>query len=142
MPLRGALSSYLAEGQELWLDGGHNAAGAGVLAAALKDMNKARPAPLVLVCGMMASKDAANFFAPLADMASHVFTVPIPGETGALPARALAGFPKARGIDTTIARSIPAALQRAAHFEGARIVICGSLYLAGAVLRQNRTPPV
>lgn len=141
MPLRGALSSYLAEGQELWLDGGHNAAGAGVLAAALKDMNKARPAPLVLVCGMMASKDAANFFAPLADMASHVFTVPIPGEPGALPARALAGFPKARGIDTTIARSIPAALQRAVHFEGARIVICGSLYLAGAVLRQNKTPP-
>lgn len=141
MPLRGALSSYVAEGQELWLDGGHNAAGAQVLANALKDMNKARPAPLVLVCGMMASKDAANFFAPFTDMASHVFTVPIPGETGALPARALAGFPKAKGIETTIARSIPAALQRAAHFEGARIVICGSLYLAGAVLRQNKTPP-
>lgn len=141
MPLRGALSSYIAEGQELWLDGGHNAAGAGVLAAALKDMNRARPAPLVLVCGMMASKDAANFFSPFVDMASHVFTVPIPGETGALPARALAGFPKAKGIETTIARSIPAALQRAAHFEAARIVICGSLYLAGAVLRQNKTPP-
>tara|TARA_R100000365_G_scaffold727_1_gene2497 strand:- start:1441 stop:2733 length:1293 start_codon:yes stop_codon:yes gene_type:complete len=141
MPLRGALSGYVAEGQELWLDGGHNAAGAQVLANALKEMNKARPAPLVLVCGMMASKDAANFFAPLADMTSHVFTVPIPGETGALPARALAGFPKARGIPTTIARSIPAALQRAAHFEGARIVICGSLYLAGAVLKQNKTPP-
>eukprot|EP00873_Tetraselmis_striata_P032048 jgi/Tetstr1/452312/TSEL_039348.t1 len=141
MPLRGALSAYVAEGQELWLDGGHNAAGAQVLANALKEKNKARPAPLVLVCGMMASKDAANFFAPLADMTSHVFTVPILGETGALPARALAGFPKARGIPTTIARSIPAALQRAAHFEGARIVICGSLYLAGAVLKQNKTPP-
>lgn len=141
MPLRGALSAYLAEGQELWLDGGHNAAGAQVLAAALKEMNKARPAPLVLVCGMMASKDAANFFAPFADMAGEVFTVPIPGEPGALPARALAGFPKALGLSTTIARSVPAALQRAAHFEGARIVICGSLYLAGAVLRQNKTPP-
>jgi dihydrofolate synthase/folylpolyglutamate synthase len=141
MPLRGALSGYIAEGQELWLDGGHNAAGAQVLATALKEMNKARPAPLVLICGMMASKDAANFFLPFADMASHVFTVPIPGETGALPARALAGFPKAKGIQTTIARSIPAALQRAAHFEGARIVICGSLYLAGAVLKQNKTPP-
>ncbi|WP_417578745.1 bifunctional folylpolyglutamate synthase/dihydrofolate synthase [Pelagibacterium sp.] len=142
MALRGALSSYTAEGQELWLDGGHNAAGAQALATALKDMNKTRPAPLVLISGMMASKDAANFFAPFADMASHVFTVPIPGETGALPARALAGFPKALGMPTTIARSVPAALQRAAHFEGARIVICGSLYLAGAVLRQNKTPPV
>lgn len=141
MPLRGALSSYLNEGQELWLDGGHNAAGAQVLALALKDMARARPTPLVLICGMMASKDAANFFAAFEGMVSHVFTVPIPGEPGALPARALAGFPKARGIETTIARSVPAALQRAAHFPGARIVICGSLYLAGAVLKQNKTPP-
>lgn len=140
-PLRGALTSYLDETHELWLDGGHNAAGANALAAALADMERHRPAPLVLVCGMMASKDAANFFAPFAQTAAHVFTVPIPGESGALPARALAGFPKALGIPTTIARSVPAALQRAAHFPGARIVICGSLYLAGAVLRQNRTPP-
>lgn len=141
MPLRGHLSSYIHEGQELWLDGGHNAAGAQVLAQALKDMDRARPAPLVMICGMMASKDAANFFAPFQDMARHVFTVPIPGEPGALPARALAGFPKARGMETSIARSVPSALQRAAHFPGARIVICGSLYLAGAVLRQNKTPP-
>jgi dihydrofolate synthase/folylpolyglutamate synthase len=141
MPLRGALSTYIVDGQELWLDGGHNAAGAEVLAQALRDMNRARPAPLVLVCGMMASKDAANLFAPFVGMAEHVFTVPIPGETGALPARALAGFPKAKGIETTICRSVPAALQRAAHFPDARIVICGSLYLAGAVLRQNKTPP-
>ena len=141
MPLRGALTSYLDEGQELWLDGGHNAAGAAVLAAALRDMARARPAPLVLVCGMMASKDAANFFAAFDGLASHVFAVPIPGEAGALPARALAGFSRARGIETSIARTVPAALERAAHFPGARIVICGSLYLAGAVLRQNGTPP-
>ena len=141
MPLRGVLSSYIDEGQELWLDGGHNAAGAQVLAAALKEMQRARPAPLILICGMMASKDAANFFAPFEGMTEHVFTVPIPGEAGALPARALAGFPKAKGFATTICRSVPAALQRAAHFPGARIVICGSLYLAGAVLKQNKTPP-
>ena len=141
MPLRGHLSSYIHEGQELWLDGGHNAAGAQVLAQALKDMDRTRPAPLVMICGMMASKDAANFFAPFQDMARHVFTVPIPGVPGALSARALAGFPKARGMETSIVRSVPSALQRAAHFPGARIVICGSLYLAGAVLRQNKTPP-
>ena len=142
MPLRGALSDHIDESQELWLDGGHNAAGATVLAQALKDMNRQRPAPLVLVTGMMASKDAARFFAPFAGMAEHVFTVPIPGEPGALSARALAGFPKAQGLSTTLARSVPAALTRAAHFPGARIVVCGSLYLAGAVLQQNKTPPV
>lgn len=141
MPLRGALNAYLAEDQELWLDGGHNAAGAEVLAQALKDMNRQRPAPLVLVCGMMASKDAANFFAAFEAMQPKVFTVPIPSEPGALPARALAGFARARGLETAITRSVPAALARAAHSPGARVVICGSLYLAGAVLRQNKTPP-
>ena len=142
MPLRGALSAHIDDAQELWLDGGHNAAGALVLAQALKDMHRARPAPLVLVTGMMASKDAANFFAPFADMAAHAYAVPIPGEPGALRARDLAEFSSSKGIETTIARSVPAALKQAAtFFPGARIVICGSLYLAGAVLRQNKTPP-
>jgi dihydrofolate synthase / folylpolyglutamate synthase len=140
-PLRGVLNDYLGEGQELWLDGGHNAAGAEALAAALREMNTARPAPLVLVSGMMATKDAARFFAPFKDMTSEVFVVSIPGETGALKARELAPFPKGHGIKTTIARSVPDALMRAAHIEGARIVICGSLYLAGAVLKLNKTPP-
>ncbi len=140
-PLRGALTELIEDTQDLWLDGGHNAAGAQVLAAALKDMDRHRSAPLVLVCGMMASKDAARFFAPFEDYANHVFTVPIPGEPGALSARALASFAKAKGLETTIARSVGAALSQAVHFPGARIVICGSLYLAGAVLRQNKTPP-
>lgn len=140
-PLRGALNQYLGETQELWLDGGHNAAGAEALATALSEMDQTRPAPLVLVAGMMATKDAARFFAPFKDVAREVFVVPIPGEPGALKAGELAPFPKAHGIRTTIARSVPDALSRAAHIEGARVVVCGSLYLAGAVLKLNKTPP-
>lgn len=140
-PLRGALNQFLSEGQELWLDGGHNAAGAQALAAALEDMNIARPAPLVLVSGMMATKDAARFFEPFKTMASEVFVVPIPGETGALSAKELAPFPAQHGIKTTIARSVPDALTRAASIKWARVVICGSLYLAGGVLKLNKTPP-
>jgi len=139
--LRGALTDYLAEGQELWLDGGHNAAGAQALATALAEMNRTRPAPLVLITGMLGTKDARSFFAPFAPLDPVVFTVPIPGEPAALPARALAGFAKGQGFRTEITRSVPAALQKAAHIESARIVICGSLYLAGHVLRQNKTPP-
>lgn len=140
-PLRGALGQYLGEGQELWLDGGHNAAGAEALAAALAEMDQTRPAPLVLVSGMMATKDAARFFAPFRNMAQEVFVVPIPGESGALRASDLAPFPKAHGLKTSIARSVPDALSRAASVKGARVVICGSLYLAGAVLKRNETPP-
>lgn len=140
-PLRGALTDHLGEGQELWLDGGHNAAGAEALAAALAEMNAARPAPLVLISGMMATKDAARFFAPFKDLAQEVFAVSIPGEPGALKASELAPFPKGHGLKTAIARSVPDALARAAPIKGARIVICGSLYLAGGVLKLNKTPP-
>src|SRR5690606_25347944 len=77
--LRGALTDYLAEGQELWLDGGHNASGAKALANALAEMNRTRPAPLVLVTGMLGTKDARAFFAPFAPLDPAVFTVPIPG---------------------------------------------------------------
>lgn len=140
-PLRGALTAHISEGQELWLDGGHNAAGAQALAAALDEMNRQRPAPLVLICGMMASKDAARFFAAFSGKAQQVFAVPIPGESGALKAGELAPHARAQGLDVTIARSVPDALSRAAEVPGARIVICGSLYLAGSVLAQNKTPP-
>lgn len=140
-PLRGALEQYLGDGQELWLDGGHNAAGAKALASALADMNKTRPAPLVLIAGMMATKDAARFFEPFQGMAQEVFVVSIPGETGALTARELSPFPAKHQLKTTIARSVPDALSRAAERKGARIVICGSLYLAGGVLKLNKTPP-
>ena len=108
---------------------------------ALAEMDQARPAPLVLVSGMMATKDAARFFAPFKNMAQEVFVVPIPGEPGALKASELDPFPKAHGLKTSIARSVPEALSRAASIKGARVVICGSLYLAGAVLRLNKTPP-
>lgn len=140
-PLRGALSVHLGEGQELWLDGGHNAAGAKALSAALDEMNRQRPAPLVLICGMMASKDAARFFAAFSGKAEQVFVVPVPGETGALKASELAPHARAQGLATTLARSVPEALNRAASLTGARVVICGSLYLAGSVLAQNKTPP-
>ncbi|WP_206513338.1 bifunctional folylpolyglutamate synthase/dihydrofolate synthase [Pelagibacterium montanilacus] len=143
MSLRhGALIDSIDPGAELWLDGGHNAAGATALAAALADMARARPAPLVLVSGMMASKDAAAFFAAFRDLAPPVFTVPIPGESGALDAKTLAGHVAANGLSAHTARSVRAALRSASQAHpGARLVICGSLYLAGAVLAQNRTPP-
>jgi dihydrofolate synthase / folylpolyglutamate synthase len=139
--LRGALSAHIGADQELWLDGGHNQAGAQALAIALSEMDRARPAPLILITGMMASKDAARFFAPFAEMARKVYVVPIPGEPGALKAAELAPFARAHGLDTQIARSVTAALKMANSIPGARIVICGSLYLAGRVLIDNKTPP-
>ena len=141
-PLKGALAQYLSEGQELWLDGGHNEAGGGVLAVALREMDTARPKPLVLIMGSFANKDAAGFLAHFGDAPKIVFTVPIPGDRAAWPARKLANLAEAQGLKARPMRSITGALQAAAEVPDARIVICGALHLAGHVLAENKTPPV
>jgi dihydrofolate synthase/folylpolyglutamate synthase len=92
--------------------------------------------PLDLVVGMMASKDAARFLAPLA-AARRIVAVPVPGEPGALAPEALAELGAKRGIAVETAPSAAAALDRLAVPGPARVLICGSLYLAGAVLAEN-----
>ncbi|HUV32824.1 MAG TPA: folylpolyglutamate synthase/dihydrofolate synthase family protein [Devosiaceae bacterium] len=134
------LRALLPRGSELWLDGAHNAASAEVLARALADMNEARSLPLTLVTGMMGGKAAARFFAAFEGLASEVITVPIPGVAGALPARELADVAFDAGLKARPARGVAAAL---ASIDGAarRVAICGSLYLAGHVLKLSKTPP-
>lgn len=128
----GALSSQLPDGFELWLDGGHNADAGMVLSAALAAM----PAkPLVVIWGMLNSKDRAAFIRPLVPRAEHVFTVAIADEPNAVPASVLAETVKALGGAATASESFQHALRQASRLKpAARILICGSLYLAGHVL--------
>ncbi|MGV3650429.1 MAG: bifunctional folylpolyglutamate synthase/dihydrofolate synthase [Devosia sp.] len=138
----GRLAARLAPGQELWLDGGHNAHGAAALRQALDRLDAQRKAPLVLIVGMMNTRRPEDFLAPFADTAVAVHALSIPGETNAHPAPRIAEAGQALGLRATAERSIGRALAKAAMVEGARIVICGSLYLAGHVLDANGTPPV
>jgi dihydrofolate synthase/folylpolyglutamate synthase len=142
MPLRGKLSALLGPGQELWLDGGHNEAGGAVLAEALREMDRSRKRPLVLIWGTFANKDARGYLAHFGKAPVAVHTVPIPGDRAAWPARGLAEIARALGLSAGPKRSVEGALRAAAAFEGARVVICGSLHLAGHVLDINGTPPV
>jgi dihydrofolate synthase/folylpolyglutamate synthase len=141
MPLQGKLSALLSKGQELWLDGGHNDAGGMVLAEALRDMDRSRPRPLVLIMGTFANKDAKGYLSHFRDLPEVVFTVPIPGDRAAWPARTLADLARAQGLDAHPKRSVEGALKAAADYPDARIVICGALHLAGHVLDINGTPP-
>ena len=117
---------------ELWLDGGHNPHAAAALADALSRMQARAPRPLALICGMLANKDAGGFFEALSDTAAHVFTVPFEG-AAADPA-ALAAIAHGHGLGATPCEGLDAALERAVRFGAGRVVICGSLYLAGEVL--------
>jgi len=120
---------------ELWLDGGHNPAGGAAVAATLARM-PARPTHLVV--GMLNTKDIAGYLRPLAAVAASLTAVSIPGEKNTLPAAATQEAARAAGIAAETAESVGAAVARlAAAHPGARILICGSLYLAGSVLREN-----
>ena len=131
-------------GCEIWLDGGHNAEGGRVAAAALGDLEERVSRPLVVIAGMMANKDARAFLANFAGLTRHIFTVDIPGQDNAMPQERLADAARALGMRVEVAGSVEAALRTLAKLsyeEPPRILIAGSLYLAGHVLAINGTPP-
>jgi dihydrofolate synthase/folylpolyglutamate synthase len=140
----GALVDQGPKACEVWLDGGHNVEGGRVAAAALGDLEERVSRPLVVIAGMMANKDAAGFLANFAGLTRHIIAVPIPDRDNAMPPDRLADAARALGMRVEIAASVEAALQtlsRLAYEVPPRILITGSLYLAGHVLAINGTPP-
>ena len=132
---RGALVAALPAGWELWLDGGHNPGAGAVLADVAASW---RDRPLYLVVGMLSSKDAPGFLAPLAGHAEALRAVTIPREENPLPARAIAAAARLVGLPAQIAQSVRAAVRNLARpGKTGRILICGSLHLAGTVLAEN-----
>ncbi len=119
---------------ELWLDGGHNPAAGRALAEAL---TRLPPRPLHLVTGMLRTKDIAGYLRPLAPLARSLRGVTIPGESATLTAEETVEAARAVGIPAEPAPSIAEAVAQAAADPAARILICGSLYLAGRVLQEN-----
>ncbi len=120
---------------ELWLDGGHNPA-AGEMIAEL--LGRLPPRPTHLICGMLNTKDVAGYLKPLSAVATSLTAVSIPGEAATLPAEETARIAEAAGHVARTAKDVAAAVREIATRDpAARIVICGSLYLAGRVLRDN-----
>ncbi|MDK3017660.1 bifunctional folylpolyglutamate synthase/dihydrofolate synthase [Pseudodonghicola flavimaris] len=120
---------------ELWLDGGHNPAAGEALAAHLASLPKR---PTHLVCGMLNTKDVSGYLRPLAGPADSLTAVSIPGEANTLSAEDTCAAAQAVGMTAATAETVQEAVARiAAADPQARILICGSLYLAGTVLREN-----
>jgi len=121
---------------ELWLDGGHNPHAARALAQALAEREARAPRPTALIVGMLANKDAGGFFEALRGSGATVFTVPFDG--AAAEPEALAAVARGHGLGATASTSVGEALERALRLGAGRVVICGSLYLAGEVLGASR----
>ena len=141
---QGPLVAAAPKGAELWLDGAHNPHAARALAHALADLEERTPRPLYLICGMLQTKDPRGFFAAFRGLVKHVTTVAIPGDPSTFGAGQLYDAARAEGLEAHPAPSVEDAIlqieARAALTDtqtAPRILICGSLHLAGAVLREN-----
>lgn len=124
-----------ASGAELWLDGGHNPAAGAALASVLRGLPQR---PTHLICGMLNTKDVSGYLAPLASEVASLTGISIPGEKNTLSGAETAASAQSIGMDATEAETVMHALDRILSRDPyARVLICGSLYLAGAVLREN-----
>lgn len=140
----GPLIEAVSSDTELWLDGGHNPAAGEAVAAFFGQLEERSPAPLYVICGMLNTKDPDGYLRPFDGLARRVFTVSIPGEPNTLPAEDVAQAAVRVGLSAQAAGSVEGALrtimaESANDFvsDAPRILICGSLYLAGRVLREN-----
>ena len=133
---RGPLVESLPAGWELWLDGMHNANGAEALAAHAETW---RDRPIHAIFGGLNTRDPADTLRPLAQHLASLHGLAIPGEANSLDAAAIVAAGQSLGLQTAPAESVAAAITDILRREGgpARILICGSLYLAGTVLAEN-----
>ncbi|MEM7024650.1 MAG: folylpolyglutamate synthase/dihydrofolate synthase family protein [Pseudomonadota bacterium] len=133
---RGPLVDLLPSGSELWLDGGHNPAAGKALADSLEDRDSR---PWHLIVGMLNTKDERGFLAPFASRVDTIRAVPVPDEPASWDPAASSELLSADGVEAVPATSVEAALGElnATTSRPLRVLICGSLYLAGYVLRNN-----
>lgn len=135
--VRGPMVEALGPGFEVWLDGGHNPAAGEVLAASLPALARGRPIHLVL--GMLATKDLEAFLRPLGPLAASLRTVTVPDEPAARDALEEAAVARALGLAAEPAPSPLAAAEAIARSASppGLVLVCGSLYLAGHILREH-----
>ncbi|MFB2552999.1 bifunctional folylpolyglutamate synthase/dihydrofolate synthase [Ensifer soli] len=142
----GHLIAMAPRNAELWLDGGHNPGAGQVIAEAMANLEEREPRPLFLVAGMINTKEPVGYFEAFRGLAEHVFTVPVEQSDAGLDPAALALDAATAGLEATACDSVGDALATIAALTSAdtvppRILIGGSLYLAGEVLALNGTPP-
>ena len=141
---QGKLAALTPADSELWLDGGHNPDGGRAVAAALADLEERVPRPLIVIAGMLATKDHANFFRHFSGLASRLYAIPIPHQEKSLSPAEIVKTAQEIGIAAEPAADVEDALARIATLSlnpAPRILIGGSLYLAGEILKANGTPP-
>ena len=141
---RGKLHALLPADSEFWLDGGHNPDGGKALATFMAEREDARDRPLIMVVGMLGTKDSLHFLENFEGLAARLIAVPIKDQTAARAPEDVMTLAIKNGLKAETAPSAAAALARIGqdkHAIAPRVLVTGSLYLAGEVLGENGTPP-
>ena len=141
---QGKLVDLAPAGSEVWLDGGHNPDGGRAVAAAFADLEERVSRPLVMIVGMLSSKDCEGFLRNFTGLARRMIAVPVPGAEKSVTAEALADCARGIGLSATSRDNLEEALGAVRKLDldpPPRVLITGSLYLAGEVLKQNGTLP-
>lgn len=140
----GPLVEAAPKGAEIWLDGGHNPHGAEAVSRAIADLEEHGERPLYMICGMLSNKDHMGYLQAFNGLARQVVTVTIPGEANSMGAGALYDVARRAGLDAAPAEDLDDAMLQVMAWSRLdqdeappRVLICGSLYLAGVVLREN-----
>jgi dihydrofolate synthase/folylpolyglutamate synthase len=144
---QGRLVDLGPAGADIWLDGGHNPGAGLVVAEALAEQEEKNPRPLFMIAGMINTKDQAGYFRAFHGLVRHVYTVPVSTSDAGVPNDELAVRAAEAGLSAEPVNSVGEALMLLRDTLGEdeappRILIGGSLYLAGTVLAENGTPPV
>jgi dihydrofolate synthase/folylpolyglutamate synthase len=137
---RGPLAEMLPANWELWLDGGHNEEAGQIIADMIGDWRRSDPKPVSLIFGMLNTKDPMAFLRHLAPVAEDLSTIGIPGDHASLSAAESVGYARRAGLPAEEFDSVTAALAAIIAKHGPaprRVLICGSLYLAGTILAEN-----
>ena len=141
---KGHVAALAPAGADIWLDGGHNEDAGRALAQSMAELEDKMQRPLVIVCGSLASKDTGGFLRAFKGLAQEVVAVPVNADQYAKPAAEVAAAATANGIPAAACESVKSALAFLAARQWPappRVLIAGSLYLAGEVLALNGTPP-
>lgn len=143
---QGDLIRFAPEKAEIWLDGGHNPGAGVVIAEALAELEERDPRPLYLITGMINTKDPVGYFEAFTGMARQVYTVAISSSDSGIDHETLADAARRAGLEALPVASVADGLkaikeQVKDEVIAPRILIGGSLYLAGDVLAANNTPP-
>jgi len=140
----GDITKRLGDNTDIWIDGGHNPAAGQAITNEIRRQQESANRKLLLMCGMLDTKEPSGYFEAFAELDADVITVPLAMSAAGIPPDALAEVARSAGLNAQSAASFEDGIQKAAEFSknlaDVMILLCGSLYLVGEALDKNGTP--